>query len=330
MDFNLCDSDGLRPIPIWSVNQGIQWASIRAPPSKIPPGIDIYLDDPPSYPLITDKDGVLLIHDYELYTAPYDPQRHWLGWIPTRALTVTEEDPVTFVFSAEHIPLEELFDACYAGGSDDGGSPKFIGFEISREWIDHTVPVSQRLHSIIMSLVLKTDLYGPNSWTSEIGDISEQVDDVALKLIQVRTTEARAATRHARRRILEQLAFVSWFGTVKPGWRDNLEELLYVNSLHLEDCPKHGYVVNLGRDYHKVNFPHWIANNVPFHYAWRAAKAQMGRFVHYSPEFSEEFENLVKAVPRGLEIHLQALLRYVEWEENILRYDALFQDLRVG
>ncbi|KAJ7094087.1 hypothetical protein C8R44DRAFT_890455 [Mycena epipterygia] len=178
---------------------------------------------------------------------------------------------------------------------------------------------------------MKSPFNGPNAWNTQTGDLPDVVDEDVLSRIQYQMKDAQKLAANARRTILSQLGFLSWFQTIKPGWREDLEveDLTFIKKLRLDERPKRGFLFDLSRDYHEINFRHLIAYDVPAHYAWTAKEEGNGRFVRYSPKFLEEYMEL-KAESDGGPIDLKLLPSFPEWEVDIGRYDVFFQDRQMG
>ncbi|KAJ7444691.1 hypothetical protein FB451DRAFT_1434208 [Mycena latifolia] len=325
MDFELHHLDGSRPVLLWSVRGGLQWASYGAPANEIPSESELALVQAPPFP---PKRGILSLHEAALY----QPREHWLGWAPTCAGD-NESDPSDFIFDQNPVSLKEVYDdSRRADDSDDEHKRILAGFALSEEWCSHTLYLSRALHDIGMKLVQKSDFYGPNSWTTHVGDMPEPVNEDLLWTIHFLSSEAQEVANNFRRSILSQMAFINWFSTIQLTWLDDLdqEERDLLKLLNMENRPKKGYVFCLTRDYHEINLPHLYAHKVPFHYAWTQGAAADGRFLRLSPEFQAEYANLVDSTYSGLTLNLSRLPSFPIWKEDLERYDVFFQDARVG
>ncbi|KAJ7827584.1 hypothetical protein B0H13DRAFT_1656833 [Mycena leptocephala] len=135
----------------------------------------------------------------------------------------------------------------------------------------------------------------------------------------------------ARRLILSQLGFISWYSSICPRWKEDLDgsELEFIEAFKLEDRPKRGYTFALWRDYHELNLPHLLDHSVPFHYCWTDEESSTGRFVRLNPGFLSEFETLAATQLVG-PIDLRQLPHYLDWERDLNRYDVYFQDQFAG
>ncbi|KAJ7880500.1 hypothetical protein B0H13DRAFT_1630340 [Mycena leptocephala] len=135
----------------------------------------------------------------------------------------------------------------------------------------------------------------------------------------------------ARRIILSQLGFISWYSSVCPRWKEDLDglELEFIEAFKLEDRSKRGYTFALWRDYHELNIPHLMDHSIPFHYCWTNEESSTGRFVRLNPGFLSEFEVFAATQPVG-PIDLSQLPHYLDWERDLKRYDVYFQDQFAG
>ncbi|KAJ7170415.1 hypothetical protein C8R43DRAFT_944929 [Mycena crocata] len=277
MDFNLPLARD-RSIPIWSVNGNIKFCSIGGSPDDISPEITDYMDVPPTYPGI-------------------------------RALEATEEDPIDFVFDQEGVELIPEYIRIEGSSDSDGkGGTHLAGYFIAKSWTLNTVWISGRLNDIIMELVLKTDFYGPNAWSNRLADLPPQVNEAELDKIHWNENAAQTVAGNARRTILEQMAFSSWFSSIVPVWKHELsvDDRNFVDSLRLEERPKTGFIFSIEQDYHEMNNYHLMNHGIPFHFAWTAKEEVSARFRRYSPEFSEEYE-VLKALNPGQPVDLHSL-----------------------
>ncbi|KAJ7127197.1 hypothetical protein C8R44DRAFT_874268 [Mycena epipterygia] len=123
-------------------------------------------------------------------------------------------------------------------------------------WVVHTAYFSSRLEDISLALVMKSPFYGPNPWSSQMGDMPEVVKEDSLTGTHYQKKDAQKVAANARRTILSQLGFLSWFQTIKPSWREDLdaEDLAFIKRLRLSERKKRGFLFDLSRDYHEINF----------------------------------------------------------------------------
>ncbi|KAJ7470048.1 hypothetical protein B0H11DRAFT_2434506 [Mycena galericulata] len=306
MDFDFRYPDGSRPVSLWSIRDHIEWCSVGDLPGRIPPKIDNTIN-------------------VEEHAFIYEPANHWWGWAPTNSLpslSPASEDVAGFAFLQSEVELEEEYvDIPTSGGSDDEDySHNLVGYFIPDWWRRNTVSLSRRLHDIAMTLAVRSEFYGPNAWTTKLGDMPKQVDGDLLDKIQYYNKEAQALATQARYIILGQLAFLSWFMAVQSNWESILDhdDGRFLKSLRLPERKKRGYIVYLSRDYHEVNLGFWTRNGVPFHYPWTDRE-----------KASAERGGLISKYPTS-DIDLSVLPSYAEWKESLERYDVFFQDLLSG
>ncbi|KAJ6480681.1 hypothetical protein C8R47DRAFT_1284561 [Mycena vitilis] len=334
-DFNFTTSDGLNIIPTFTTKNGAQWCSLLASAAKIDPGASVSILQPPS-PWIAatslETMGILRDPHFLEFAAVYSSTEHYLGWMPTRAL-IDGEDPVALAFDANPVPLYDHYtDVQRAGGSDDSGSPTFIGYYFDEKWVEQVTYLSGKLRNIVVTLAMSTDYYGPNVWTHEAGDLPGEMDHQLLRMFQSTKEEASQTSAEARRSLLALTAFISWFISVCPSWKNALQQDDWelVESLRLNDRPKRGLMLKLSRDYHETTMTHWFMHDVGCHYIWTEDERASGRFVRYSPEFWSEYTALRMETGELGPLDLSLLPSYTEWEEDIKRYDIYFQDQVVG
>ncbi|KAJ7502566.1 hypothetical protein B0H11DRAFT_1907123 [Mycena galericulata] len=326
-DFRFTKSNGDDLVPIWSVLNGQKWCSLLGAPSNIAPDANLFIHKGISYPKVTDKFGGLEVLDWENYAVFYDPAHHWFGFNPAdtlRPIVGTIIDPVEFAFDQTPVRVTELYnDVQRAGGSDDGDSPDLIGYTLDAMWVSNTIYISQRLKDIAMAFVMKSSFYGPNSWTTRLGDLPDQVSVDELQDWFYLKKDAQAAAGNARRNILSQMGFVSWFMSLTPNWTSELE------SEDADFLPKRGVIFDLSRDYHEANFYHFARYDVPIHYAWTNKEEGKGRFVRYSQRFLDECVALRTGKgPGPIDLHL--LPCFEALKDDLARYDVFFQDRYLG
>ncbi|KAJ7656166.1 hypothetical protein DFH06DRAFT_1411970 [Mycena polygramma] len=335
-DFNFTTREGIHIVPTWSTKNGAQWCSLNASASKIDPAasLSILTILPPRTATTSlDTMGILRDPNFLEYAAIYSPTEHYLGWMPTKALTDATEDPIALAFDANPIPLYEHYtDVQRAGGSDDSGSPIFIGYYLDEKWVERVTYLSGKLRTIVVDLAMSTDYYGPSAWVNGVGDLPEEMDYQLLRMFQTTTEEADRMSTEGRRSLLAFVAFISWFVSVCPTWRDALDSDDYnlVESLRLGDRLKRGILLKLSRDYHETTVTHWLENDVGCHYIWTEEESSSGRFVRYSPEFWAEYMALRMEAIDAAPLDLRLLPSFQKWEENIDRYDIFFQDKKMG
>jgi hypothetical protein len=79
--------------------------------------------------------------DYSKVPVWYNPEEHWLSWIPLGAPTWNNgEDPIAYLFDICPVPTEPYYTLMYGVGSDrdDPMEPQsiFAGYFIEEHWQD--------------------------------------------------------------------------------------------------------------------------------------------------------------------------------------------------
>jgi hypothetical protein len=285
-----------------------------------------------AYTTLRNSRGLLNGLDQETFAAVYTPATHWLGFTPVSKVFEELEFPSAIAFNTSPAPLREhYYDVQRSGGSDYGESPVFSGYYIEEEWQNNLLYVSRHLHDITMTLVLKSEYYGPNSWTTQLGDLPDQVEPEAISGLRYEEREAQEMANDGRRVVLSQMGFLSWYSSVHPNWKNDLEQedVDCILKLRLDSRPKRRYIFDLSRDYHEINIPHMLNNRVPFHWCWTNAEGSSRHFVRYGPDFLSEYTILSLDYPEG-PVDLRRLPQYLRWEPDLERYDVWFQDRYTG
>ncbi|KAJ7601704.1 hypothetical protein DFH06DRAFT_1352188 [Mycena polygramma] len=334
-DFNFINRDGFHPSPIFSTKNGANWCSLNGTPDEIDPATSVSILSPPTPWIATtslETMGIARDPNFLQYAAIYSPTEHYLGWMPMKALEDVE-DPAAIAFDATPVDLYDHYtDVQRAGGSDDSGSPRFVGYYFKEEWVNNIAYLSGRLRHIVVTLALSTDWYGPNAWTLEVGDLPGEMDYQLLRMFQTNRAEASRTSGEARRCLLALMAFIAWFTSILPSWRDELQQddKELVESLRLEERRKRGYAFKLSRDYHEWNVQHLLEHDIGCHYIWTDDEKCSGRFVRYSPEFWGEYMALRRETNTSGPLDLSALPSYAKWQSDLNRFDVFFQDKMMG
>ncbi|KAJ7721067.1 hypothetical protein DFH07DRAFT_972406 [Mycena maculata] len=338
MDFDLRDADGLRPEYLWSIRGHVRYCSVGDSPDRIPLAINDYIPLPRPYPKTTISRGILSTVNFEIHAPIYYPPEHWLGWNPINSLAPRSsphgalEDPAALAFTQDEVELDEVFEEVPGAGGSDGGTDNcLVGYTIVEWWRLNSIYLSRRLRDISVSLVMKSDVYGPNAWTTRLGDMPEPLEERPLSDCHYQRAEAQRAAGDARRNILSQMGFLSWYIAIKSNWdRDlDLDDINFLKSLRLDERKKRGYIFDLSRDYHEANLGFLIKSNVPFHYLWTDAEEANRRFIRWSPQYQAEYSVVAAHAPNG-PANLKDMPSYYLWKETLERYDVFFQDQRSG
>jgi hypothetical protein len=149
MNFFSFNADPDRPIPIWLVRNGVDWCSIGGLPLDIPPDINDYV-------LKADHHGFrtkMKQSDADQYTAYFNPHFHWLGWSPTRELSIPVtpsnpdyQDPAWVAFGEADVgTTEKWVDTPTSGSEADDPQESLAGYLLDEEWRVTVVKLSERM-----------------------------------------------------------------------------------------------------------------------------------------------------------------------------------------
>ncbi|KAF8180503.1 hypothetical protein K438DRAFT_1976695 [Mycena galopus ATCC 62051] len=327
--------NGVRPVPIWSVRDDVKWCSVGAAPFDIPPDANTYTLQSEH----EDFEDVLRNEKSESYAAYFLPDQHWLGWAPVQSGNRRSDqadpfdDPAWFVFDLSDVDLDEhRIDDLYLGNSEPDLADvrgTLIGYYLSRAWRKTVIHLSSRVRNISEILASSTEWYGKSSMYRVMGPMPGAVTEEALERLVSSAEEASIITRGARYSVASQLGWLCWFTSSNGCWESSLvkADLDFVRSLSLQGRAKRGFLYNLSRDYHELNFSLLMICNVPFHFAWTPSEDATGRFIRCSPQFLSEYEGLAS---RGGRVELAGLPSFGLWKEDLGRYDRFFQDSRAG
>ncbi|KAJ7142939.1 hypothetical protein C8R44DRAFT_726232 [Mycena epipterygia] len=325
------DARGNDIIPIWSLNQNLFWCTLSGHPNDIPTKAASYMSS--IHHLLSESTPAEVKNDLDWTRRAvwYNPEEHWLGWTPRESIMPAFDDPIGFVFDSTFISvIEEEADV---GTNSEDGSPRMAlaGYRLNDEWTHTAVSTAQRLYSICRAAAAASDFYNEGPWTGVTGDLPHPLDESHLTRLHWNMDAAQQSALEAKKTILSLLGFLSWFQTIQPLWSSAVseEDRLYAQSLRLKDRPKTGVLYNLGRDYHEMNFRHLLQHDVPIHYPWTDVVKGEARFLRLSPEFWNEY-SVVKEASGGREPDLCDMPSYSIWQEDLDRYDWLFQDLKSG
>ncbi|KAJ7065962.1 hypothetical protein B0H15DRAFT_972268 [Mycena belliarum] len=331
-DFEFRDSQGNNPVLIWSINDADQlWCSFNSEPEMMAPDAGNFLNLPTTLTTATDNNGNLVALDCERYAVYYDPKVHWLGWNPIRGgypPSGTLHDSLEFLFDQSPVATEVLRANIPTSSSSDGYKELEgdVGVEIDSAWREDMERLSHRLRDISLTLVRKSPFYGPNVWDPTAGDMPGVVSN-HINWAHLSERDAQRAAATARRNLLSQLGFLSWFTTVKVRWPDDLEaeDIAWIKALRLDKRGKCGYLFKLGWDHFEINIPFMIAHDVPFHYAWTDKERDDGQFTRYSSLFLNEC-SAARSEQGGGKVDIKRLACYEVLKPDLLRYDVFFQD----
>ncbi|KAJ7838437.1 hypothetical protein B0H13DRAFT_2367462 [Mycena leptocephala] len=305
--------------------------SVYATPDSVPLSIMTFRDPVPYLLSRTLPKPLLVELDPTKYAVWYNPQEHWVGWIPRELPSDAMEtdevvDPLGYCFGSKEVEtVAEYTDMYYS--SDEGGEsrPTLAGWTIANEWTSYVIQTGRHLHDICLELASSTEFYNCP------GPVPDPVDYARLELVFYQHEEALDAAESAKRASLSLLGFLAWFSSVTEVSTSSLspEDKKFVASLCLGDRRKAGIVYDLPRDLNEMNFAHLLNNKVGFHYAWSEAERKERRFIRFSPEYYNEVSVLRRA--EGLEeIRMEDLPSFSSWRDDLIGTDWNGQNLRAG
>ncbi|KAF8208332.1 hypothetical protein K438DRAFT_1755026 [Mycena galopus ATCC 62051] len=332
MDFDLRYPDGSRPRFLWSKNEGFKWCSVGTSALSLPDNARSLIGGLYPYSSPRLRRGIFAGLALELQSAPYEPARHWYGWMPVTALEERDVDPVDIAFTDSPAPLQEHYsDVLRSGGSDDGEDPVFLGYFVEPAWRNRLLYISRILNNVTMNLVVKTEFYGSSGEIARLGDLPEQLNKEAVSGLRSFEVEAREMADDGRRVVLSQLGFLSWLISAFPGWEVSADDSdsSFIDSLRLGERKKRGFVFDLSRDRHEFNIHHLIDHRIPFHYAWTEAENGDSRYFRLSPDFTTAHEIVVFGYPQS-PIDMTHLPLFDDWLEPLRRFDIFLQDVNFG
>ncbi|KAJ7835421.1 hypothetical protein B0H13DRAFT_1913574 [Mycena leptocephala] len=319
-------------LPIWSMRNNVLICSLNGNPSAIPGKALDYMTPAPFLLPETTSDQVRKDLDFTKYPTWYNPDEHWLAWVPTESLIDIREDSVGFAFDDHPVDLEDEYADVYYS-SDKGGEPRstYAGCRIPENWKNVASLATRKLHSICMNLAGGSDWYCRNTFMGAVGSVPEALDEVQLTMLHYTEDSARRAIDMAKRSVSSHLGFISWFQSIKELESSVLsdEDQGYVRSLRLGERDKAGVLFNVSRDYHEMNLIHLAHHAVPTHYMWTAQEKEDRRFLWLSPEYYNEFAVLRDAA-LGTEFHVEDFPSFETWKEDLSRTNWLFQNLKAG
>jgi hypothetical protein len=219
MDDFLVDSFGSPVEPTWSKRNDTWFCSFGATPDAIPYNTIKFKTPLPYLLKSTMPDDVLAALDYSRSPVWYNPEEHWLPWIPLRSPAWNEEeDALAYLFDVRPVPAEINHTLMYGAGSDndDPMEPKevFAGYFIEENWQRMAKFNAQLLHGICTTLATTTSWYSSNRWTGASGDVPQKIDEHLLTMVHTTEDRARKAGATIKRSTLSLVGFITWFQTL--------------------------------------------------------------------------------------------------------------------
>ncbi|KAJ7884924.1 hypothetical protein B0H13DRAFT_1889761 [Mycena leptocephala] len=297
MEDFLVDPSGNVVEPTWSKRDETWFCSFGATPESIPRDALRFKTPLPYLLKSTTSSDVLSALDYSKFPVWYNPEEHWLPWIPLGKPDWSdgEDSPLAYLFDTRPIPTEANYTSMYGTGSDsdDPMEPRdvFAGYFFEEGWQATAKFTAELLQGICYTLATTTVWYSTNRWMGATGDVPRKIDETMIT--RVHSSEE---------------GFIAWFQTLI-----RLED----TTLHKED-----------RDY--ANFPHLIKNWVPIHVAWMEEEKKNWRFLRLNPEVWGEFSTAKASKSPGEEISLVDLPSGAAWRSKWERSDWFFQNKYAG
>ncbi|KAJ7813628.1 hypothetical protein B0H13DRAFT_2382333 [Mycena leptocephala] len=323
--------------PTWSQRDNTWFGSFGASPDAIPHNAMKFKTPLPYLLKPTTPADVLAALDYSKSPVWYNPEEHWLAWIPQGGPTWSDgEDPLAYLFDIRPVPTKANYTLMYGTGSDsdDPMEPKdvFAGYFVEESWQDMAKSEARRLHGICLTLAATTSWYSTNPWTGAPGDVPRGIDEILLSMVHTTEERARRAGDATKRATLSFVGFISWFQSLVVLENTALikEDKDYVRSLRLNDRAKIGVLYNMSHDLHEANFPHLIKHRVPIHVAWTDEEKKNWCFLRLSPEVWGEYAAVRATKAPEEPITLADLPSGATWKEDWHRSDWFFQNKSAG
>ncbi|KAJ7809444.1 hypothetical protein B0H13DRAFT_2385232 [Mycena leptocephala] len=338
MDDFLIDSGGSTVEPTWSKRDDTWFGSFGATPDSIPHDALKYKTPLPYLLKSTTPSEVLAAMDYSKAPVWYNPEEHWLPWIPLGRPNWSdgEEDPLAYLFDIRPVPTQVNHTLMYGTGSDsdDPMEPKevFAGYLLEEDWQSVAKFNAELLYGICSILATTTSWYDSNRWTGTTGDVPRKVEETTIAMVYSSEDGAQNAGTAIKRSTLSCVGFIAWFQTLVRLEDTALhkDDQDYIRVLRLNDRPKTGVLYSLSRDLHEANFPHLIAHRVPIHVAWTEEEKGNWRFLRLSPEVWGEYTAVRSSKAPGEMITLADLPSGAAWKSDWDRSDWFFQNKYAG
>ncbi|KAJ7806735.1 hypothetical protein B0H13DRAFT_1929446 [Mycena leptocephala] len=312
MDNFLTDTSGRVVEPAWSKRDDTWFCSFGASSESIPREA-LKFKTPLLYLLrSTTSDEVLAALDYTKSPVWYNPEEHWLSWIPLGRPDWSdgEDDLLAYLFDVRPIPTEANYASVYGTGSDsdDPMEPKDVFAATNTVW------------------------YNTNRWTGASGDVPLKIEEVLFTMVLSSEEQAQRTGEAIKRATLSCAGFIAWFQTLIRLEDTALlqEDRDFVRSLRLSDRPKVRVLYNISRDLHEANFPHLIKHRVPIHVSWMEEEKNNWCFLRLSPEVWGEFSVAKASKAPDEDISLTDLPSGAAWRTEWERSDWFFQNKHAG
>ncbi|KAJ7917858.1 hypothetical protein B0H13DRAFT_2321929 [Mycena leptocephala] len=325
MDDFLADATGSIVEPTWSKRNNTWFSSFGAPSEKIPHDALKYKTPLPHMLKSATPGRVLAAMDYTKSPVWYNPEEHWLSWIPLGRPDWSdgEEDPLAYLFNIHPVPTQANYTLMYGAGSDSNDPMEekevFAGYFLQQEWQSTAKFNAEILHGVCASLASMTAWYNSNRWMGASGDIPRKIEETKITMVYSTEESAQKAGVEIKRSTLSFAGFIAWFQTLIRLEDTTLhkEDQEYIRGLRLNDRPK------------TANFPHLLLHRVPIHVAWTEEKSNW-RFLRLSPEVWGEYAAVRASKTPGEAIALADLPSGAAWKNDWDRSDWFFQNRYAG
>jgi hypothetical protein len=120
MDDFLTDPSGFVVEPVWTKRNNTWISSFGASLDSIPLDALRFKTPLPFLLRSTTTDDVLTALDYSKFPVWYNPEEHWLPWIPRGRpdWSDAEDDPLAYLFDIRAVPTEVNYTLMYGTSSD--------------------------------------------------------------------------------------------------------------------------------------------------------------------------------------------------------------------
>ena len=131
---------------------------------------------------------------------------------------------------------------------------------------------------------------------------------------------------NVKRQALDYLGFLAWWTLSTSGWDLYVPQEIVDSILDfgLEDRPKRGVLIDLGRDWRQISIPHLLRHRIPIFYRWNESLQNTCRFLSLSPAILQAFDKLRQTTPDG-KVFAADLPDFANDFEIMKDYDEFFQ-----
>ena len=98
-----------------------------------------------------------------------------------------------------------------------------------------------------------------------------------------------------------------------------------INNMELRRFPKWGTLVDLEKDWHKINIPNLVQHQIRMAYPWTVTLALSRRFTSLSPHVLRAYDKC--RLDEGYELHLNDLPELKDHLSVAMKYDQFLQDV---